>query len=70
MRRETVAFEFPSVDDAVRRYTEELGPSIMARAVLEPAGRWDEYVAAYRDLIDRFNRADDGSAIIDVRSTT
>lgn len=65
VRRETVAFGFPSVDDAVRRYTEELGPSIMARAVLEPAGRWDEYVAAYRDLIVRFNRADDGSALID-----
>jgi SAM-dependent methyltransferase len=61
---ESVVFEFPSVEETVRRYTEELGPAVMARTVLEPQGRWDEYVDALRDLIVRFNGAEDGSVRI------
>ena len=34
----------------------------MARSVLEPQGRWDEFVTAYRDLVTRFNPAEDGGA--------
>jgi hypothetical protein len=36
----------------------------MARAMLEPAGRWDEFIGAFADLVTRFNAADDGTAII------
>jgi SAM-dependent methyltransferase len=65
VRRETVAFRFPSVEEATSTYTEKLGPSVMARAALEPEGRWDEYVNAYRDLIARFDSGADGSVRID-----
>jgi ubiquinone/menaquinone biosynthesis C-methylase UbiE len=62
--KETVSFGFPSFEETVRRYTEDLGPSIMARAVLEPQGRWDEYVDAYRDLLARYDTADDDTVRI------
>jgi hypothetical protein len=38
---------------------------IMARRALEPQGRWDEFLAAYRAVTHRWNEADDdGSAAI------
>jgi SAM-dependent methyltransferase len=58
--RETVDFEFASVDEAVRHYADDFGPFVMARGALEPQGRWDEFAA----LVTRFNAADDGSATI------
>ena len=35
-----------------------------ACTVLEPQGRWPEFVQAFADLVRRFNVADDGSARI------
>jgi hypothetical protein len=35
----------------------------MARAVLEPQGRWDEFLEAFRDLVTRFNAAGDRATI-------
>jgi SAM-dependent methyltransferase len=61
---ETVDFEFPSVEDAAQSYADDFGPFLMARAVLEPQGRWDEFLEAFTDLIRRFNAADDGTARI------
>ena len=60
--RELVVFQFPSVEDAVREYVDAFGPFVMARKALEPQGRWDEFVAAFGDLVTRFNPAADGGA--------
>jgi SAM-dependent methyltransferase len=60
--RAFVDFDFASVDDAVQRYTSSFGPFVSARAVLEPQGRWNEFVSAFRELVERFNLAADGTA--------
>jgi Zn-dependent protease len=62
---ELVVFHFPSVDDAVREYMDDFGPFVMARKVLEPQGRWDEFGAAFHDLVTRFNAAEGGGAEIE-----
>jgi SAM-dependent methyltransferase len=59
---ETVEFDFASVQQAVQHYTEDFGPFVMARRALEPQGRWDEFVAAFAQLVERFNTTDDGTA--------
>jgi SAM-dependent methyltransferase len=64
IERETVDFEFPSVEVAVRHYADDFGPFVMARAALEPQGRWDEFLDAFADLVTRFNAAGDGGATI------
>ncbi len=61
---ETVTFEFPSVEQAVERYAADFGPFVASRTVLEPQGRWDEFLGAFGDLIRRFNPASDGTAQI------
>ncbi len=38
--RETIAFSFDSVEDAVSEYERDFGPIVMAKATLEPEGRW------------------------------
>jgi SAM-dependent methyltransferase len=60
--RETVEFEFASVDQAVRAYADDFGPFVIARRVLEPQGRWEQFVAAFADLVRRFDTASDGTA--------
>jgi len=64
LTRETVDFDFASVEDAVHRYAEDFGPFVVAREVLEPQSRWDEFIEAFRDLVLRFNPASDGTARI------
>jgi SAM-dependent methyltransferase len=64
IERQIVDFDFESVDDAVEQYAENFGPFVSARAVLEPAGRWEEFIAVFRDLVARFNSAEDGTARI------
>lgn len=62
--RETVQFGFASEVDAVQQYADDFGPFVRARAVLEPQGRWEEFRAAFGDLVHRFNGAGDGSATL------
>ena len=64
IERETVDFLFPTLDAAVRRYGEDFGPFVTARTALEPQGRWDEFKAAFADLVERYNSATDGSVRI------
>ena len=64
IEHETVDFDFPSVADAVQRYADDFGPFVIARTVLEPQGRWDEFREAFTDLVRRFNLASDGTAKI------
>jgi ubiquinone/menaquinone biosynthesis C-methylase UbiE len=61
IERETVRFEFPSLEECLRSYSEELGPMVVARAALEPEGRWEEFIGAFAELVQRFNEADDGT---------
>jgi SAM-dependent methyltransferase len=59
--RLTVPIEDDSVEEEVEYMTRTLGPLVLAKAALEPAGRWD---AARADLVavyEKFNTADDGS---------
>jgi ubiquinone/menaquinone biosynthesis C-methylase UbiE len=60
----TVDFTFASVDEAVAKYAEHFGPFVTARRVLEPEGRWPEFLDAFRELVTRFNVAQDGSVRI------
>jgi SAM-dependent methyltransferase len=65
--RELVIFEWPSVAEAVRDYTEDFGPFVAARALLEPQGRWPEFVQEFTALVERFNRASDGDARVEAQ---
>jgi SAM-dependent methyltransferase len=60
--RESMVFEFQSVEEAVRRYAEDFGPFVVARGALEPQDRWDEFLDGFAQLVKRFNEAKDGSA--------
>lgn len=54
-------FAWDSLDDWMNHCERNLGPIVMAKAALEPQGKWE---AARADLIaleDRYNVADDGS---------
>jgi SAM-dependent methyltransferase len=62
--RERVDFRFPSVAAAVGTYTEQFGPLVGLRAILEPEGRWEAYVQDFAALLRRFAApAGDGVAI-------
>jgi len=63
--RETVNFDFPSIEDAVRRYAEDFGPFVMARRTLEPQNRWEAFLEEFGELVRRFNPVHDGSATIE-----
>jgi ubiquinone/menaquinone biosynthesis C-methylase UbiE len=59
--RRAVAFEAESPAAWVS-YTERvLGPTIMAKAMLEAQGRWEELRSELVGLYERFNEADDGT---------
>ncbi len=62
IERESVDFDFASVEDAVRRYADDFGPFVIAKKALEPQGRWEELRAAFAELVNRFNLASDGTA--------
>jgi SAM-dependent methyltransferase len=56
--REPFAFAFSSVAETVGAYCADFGPFVMARRVLEPQGRWDEFVERLGELAQRFFRDD------------
>ena len=59
--RESVVFAFPSVVSTVQRFADELGIFVIAQRLLEPEGRWGDFLAAFEELVRRFNEAHDGS---------
>jgi SAM-dependent methyltransferase len=59
-----VDFVFASEQSAVEHYTEHFGPYVMARSVLEPQGRWDDFVGDFGGLVGQFNASGDGGASI------
>lgn len=53
------------IDEMTDYFMPRFGPMVMARRALEPAGRWDEFMAAYRELTGRWNSSerDDEAAL-------
>jgi len=49
------------VDEMTDYFMEKFGPMVMARRALEPQGRWDEFLATYRDLTRRWDQGDAGA---------
>jgi len=47
------------IDEMTDYFMPRFGPMVMARRALEPQGRWDEFVAAYRELTHRWNEGGD-----------
>jgi ubiquinone/menaquinone biosynthesis C-methylase UbiE len=53
-----------TVDEMTDYFMERFGPMVMARHALEPAGRWDEFLAAYQELTRRWDEGEDGKAAL------
>jgi ubiquinone/menaquinone biosynthesis C-methylase UbiE len=54
-----------SVDEMTDYFMDRFGPMVMARRALEPQGRWEEFLQAYRELTYRWNDDESsGSAAI------
>ena len=62
--RRVVPFAAESIDAWMAEDEEKLGPSVMAKAVLEPQGRWADLRGELRELYERLNEADDGSLLV------
>jgi ubiquinone/menaquinone biosynthesis C-methylase UbiE len=64
LAREKAWLHFRSIEHAVRCYARDFGPFVLARAALEPEGRWDAFLAAFEDLVFRFaETTDEGTRI-------
>jgi SAM-dependent methyltransferase len=59
--RGNVTFEAESPEAWLEYNERVLGPMVMARAALEPQGKWDALRADLRDLYERLNLAQDGA---------
>ena len=53
-----------SIDEMTDYFMDRFGPMIMARRALEPQGRWDAFLTAYRELTRRWNQGGDGAAAL------
>ncbi len=53
-----------SIDEMTEFFMARFGPMVMARRALEPEGRWEEFLAAYRELAHRWNEGTDGEAAL------
>ena len=52
------------IDEMTDYFMARFGPMVMARRALEPQGRWDEFLATYRELTRKWNEAEDGKAAL------
>lgn len=52
------------IDEMTDFFMARFGPMIMARRALEPQGRWEEFLTAYRDLTRRWNEGGDDAAAL------
>jgi ubiquinone/menaquinone biosynthesis C-methylase UbiE len=53
-----------TIDEMTDSFMANFGPMVMARRKLEPEGRWDEFLAAYRELTRRWDQGDENSAAL------
>lgn len=54
-------FEFSSSEAWMEHVEQNLGPVVMAKAALEPEGKWETVRAELQELEDSYNEADDGT---------
>jgi SAM-dependent methyltransferase len=59
--RRAVTFAFESPEALLAEDEEKLGPAVMAKAALEPQGRWADLRQDMLAMFEEFNRAVDGS---------
>jgi SAM-dependent methyltransferase len=59
--RRAVTFAFESPEALLVEDEEKLGPAVMAKAALEPQGRWEDLRQDMLAMFEEFNRAVDGS---------
>ncbi len=59
--RLAVPVAWDSIDGWITHCESALGPTVMAKAALEPQGKWAAARADLVDLYERFNEADDGT---------
>jgi SAM-dependent methyltransferase len=59
--RAAVTFASDSPEAWMEEDEQKLGPAVMAKAALEPQGRWEDLRQDMRALYDEFNLATDGS---------
>jgi hypothetical protein len=59
--RRMAKMEFEDADSWMQRLESDLGPIVLAKAALEPEGRWDAARADLVALEERTNQATDGS---------
>lgn len=62
LERTTLVWEFESADAWVTQLENNLGPTMMAKSILEPAGEWEAMRARTVDLFDQFDTPGDGWA--------
>ncbi len=62
--KEFAEFKYESVDEGVEYMTTHFGPLVMARAALEPQGKWQAFVDEMRSLYASQNEATDGSILL------
>jgi len=59
--RHMISVAWDSIETWIAHCEEKLGPTILAKAALEPQGKWDAARADLVALYERYNEADDGS---------
>jgi SAM-dependent methyltransferase len=52
------------IDEMTDYFMARFGPMVMARRALEPEGRWEEFLTAYRELTRRWDEGRDGEAAL------
>jgi hypothetical protein len=60
-----VSFEGGSPEAWLAEDEQKLGPALMAKAALEPQGRWEDLRRDMLALYEEFNQAEDGSFRVD-----
>jgi SAM-dependent methyltransferase len=63
--RRTVTFSGPSVEEWLAQDERMLGPSVMAKAALEPQGRYEDLRRDMFAMYEDFNKAGDGSFAVE-----
>ena len=53
-------WEFPSADAWVTQLETNLGPTILAKSILEPAGDWDAMRARAVELFEEYDKPGEG----------
>jgi SAM-dependent methyltransferase len=61
--REFADIRFDTVDECMAEYENEFGPIVMAKAALEPEGKFDALRDDLREMFESTNDADDGTVL-------